>query len=83
MRLAIILFVVCVLIFSSVRIRSLDHAVARKTLLSRFCCHNDKRGSSKQTAMAEAMTTFFSSKKNQTLDEKRLVPTGPNPLHNR
>ncbi|GLT28674.1 hypothetical protein SLA2020_035860 [Shorea laevis] len=83
MRLAILLFVVCLSIFSNVRIRSLDHSVARKTLLSRFCCHNDKRGSPKQTAMAQAKTTFFSSKKNQTLDDKRLVPTGPNPLHNR
>ncbi|GLT97420.1 hypothetical protein SLE2022_149870 [Rubroshorea leprosula] len=79
MSLAIrVMFVVaCLLIFSSLGLGSRrDHALVRKTLLARFCCHNDERSSSKDSAMAQAT-------KNNTLDDKRVVPTGPNPLHNR
>ncbi|EEF46634.1 conserved hypothetical protein, partial [Ricinus communis] len=77
--LAIVLY--CVLIFASIR----SDAVPKKAFF--FSNDGNKRKNTSSNEPIEAVNGYFCNKgtknSNKTSDEKRVVPTGPNPLHNR
>lgn len=76
MRLVFVICVSCLLILASYN-RSDHHAVARKL-------DANKESSSMEGTINNFFSSFEKKKNNNnnTLEEKRVVPTGPNPLHN-
>ncbi|KAJ9176964.1 hypothetical protein P3X46_012222 [Hevea brasiliensis] len=83
MRLAVLVIAVlcCLLIFACIG----SDAVQKKAFL--FHIHGaKKKNNTLSNRSLEAVNKYFSmkgKKNNNTLDEKRIVPTGSNPLHNR
>ncbi|KAJ6863596.1 hypothetical protein NC652_040209 [Populus alba x Populus x berolinensis] len=84
--LAVLVMALSLLIFGSI---GRSDAVPKTTFLSPVDGSNKKKSSSNMSPSSsslEAVNTLFSNSsknKNITLDEMRVVPTGPNPLHNR
>ncbi|KAH8481570.1 hypothetical protein H0E87_029156 [Populus deltoides] len=86
--LAVLVMALSLLIFGSI---GRSDAVPKTTFLSPADGSNKKKSSSNMSSSSsslEAVNTLFSNSsknknKNITLDEMRVVPTGPNPLHNR
>jgi len=86
--LAVLVMAISLLIFGSI---GRSDAVPKTTFLSPADGSNKKKSSSNMSSSSsslEAVNTLFSNSsknknKNITLDEMRVVPTGPNPLHNR
>ncbi|XP_011017739.1 PREDICTED: CLAVATA3/ESR (CLE)-related protein 19 [Populus euphratica] len=84
--LAVLVMALSLLIFGSI---GRSDAVPKTTFLSPVDGSNKKKSSSNMSSSSsslEAVNTLFSNSskiKNITLDEMRVVPTGPNPLHNR
>ncbi|KAJ6857590.1 CLAVATA3/ESR (CLE)-related protein 19 [Populus alba x Populus x berolinensis] len=87
--LAVLVMALSLLIFGSI---GRSDAVPKTTFLYPVDGSNKKKSSSNMSPSSppssslEAVNTLFSNSsknKNITLDEMRVVPTGPNPLHNR
>ncbi|KAL5769134.1 hypothetical protein ACOSP7_015691 [Xanthoceras sorbifolium] len=79
MRLGVFIFVVFLLILASCG----SDAVARKTFLT--SPFDDAKNKTAKASLHALNNYFFSSsqEKHNTMEEKRVVPTGPNPLHNK
>ena len=82
MRLAalVVMALYFLLMFASIR----SDAAPKKTFL--FPKDGNKKENKSSNVPIEEVYRYFSNKEkntNNTLDEKRMVPTGPNPLHNR
>ena len=81
--LAVLVMALCLLIFASIG----SDAVPKSAFLSPTDDANKKKTSSHVSSSSplEAVNKFSSSIKNKnfTMDEMRVVPTGPNPLHNK
>lgn len=78
MRLPILIFVASLLIFATFG----SHAVARKKFFTSKFQDATKR-SLKDSQNAIGICFSSSEKKSGALEDKRVVPTGPNPLHNK
>ncbi|KAJ6673185.1 CLAVATA3/ESR (CLE)-RELATED PROTEIN 22 [Salix viminalis] len=84
--LAVLVMALCLVIFGCIG----SDAVPKAAFLSPVNGSNKKKSSpnlSSSSSSLEAVSTVFSNSgaknKSITLDEMRVVPTGPNPLHNR
>lgn len=81
--LGVVIFVVFLLIHASFGSDAVP-AASRKTIPS-STFHDAKKNKPSRESSLDAFNNYFSNSQEQhnSMEEKRVIPTGPNPLHNK